>query len=54
MQLEKQLRCRMHISNVANATCLVTFIKYDPEKYSKDFKEIAGGRATYLVGPTRK
>ena len=49
IQLEKQLRCKVHISRVVNATCLVTFIKHDLEKYSKDFKEIADGRATCLV-----
>ena len=42
IQLEKQLRCKVHISSVANATCLVTFVKHDHEKYFKDLKEIAG------------
>ena len=46
IQLEKQLQCKVHISS---AICLVTFIKHDLEKYSKDFKEIADGRATCLV-----
>ena len=49
IQLEKQLQCKVHISSVVNATCLVTFIKHDFENYSKDFKEIADGRATCLV-----